>query len=367
MSFTLNEEEDGMKHVIQFLILVGMWAIPLGQAFGQITITEADVRDQMAAGKSLTNVGDTLTTSVDIGSPGATQWDFSGLLSHTTTTLVSVPPASTPYASQFPGSTFAFQTQVSLSGITATAYLYLVLSTNLYNPGSMGGTSSFLGPLELKRVNTPADVVYALPSTYGTTWMSVYSLQEDITLNGSPITSSTKAHSVSYVVDAYGPMTIPGGTVHDALRIRKEDSTSTGKSVGYIFLAKDGASVQVTASDVAAPDNGIISVYSVAWNGAIPTDVSPTNSLPNAFTLLQNYPNPFNPTTTIEFALPHQTHGTLKIFNALGEEVAVLMDKTLEAGRHTSVFDAGGLASGVYLYRLQADGFVQSRRMTLVR
>ena len=357
-----------MKKFLQFVVFVGLWAIPLGPAFGQITITEADVRDQMAAGKSLTNVSDTLTTSIDIGSPGATQWDFSGLLSHTSTTLVSVPPSSTPYASQFPGSTFAFQTQVSLSGITATAYIYLVLATNLYNPGSMGGTSSFLGPLELKRVNTPADVVYALPSTYGTTWSSVYTLQEDVTLNGSPIIApSTKAHSVSYVVDAYGPMTIPGGTVHDALRIRKEDSTSTGKSLGYIFLAKDGASVQVTASDVAAPDNGVISVYSIAWNGAIPTDVSPSNSLPNSFTLLQNYPNPFNPTTTIEFALPRQTHVRLKVFNALGEEVAVLLDETLEPGRHASIFDAGGLASGVYLYRLQADGVVQSRRMTLVR
>ena len=61
-----------MKKFLQFVVFVGLWAIPLGPAFGQITITEADVRDQMAAGKSLTNVSDTLTTSIDIGSPGAT-------------------------------------------------------------------------------------------------------------------------------------------------------------------------------------------------------------------------------------------------------------------------------------------------------
>jgi len=356
-----------MRIFLRLVAFTCVVALPLASATAQITITEADVRDQMAVGKSLTNLADTLTTSVNIGSPGATQWDFSGLFSHGATTLLSVPPSSTPYAGQFPGATFAFQTQVIAYGITATAYVYLELSTNLYNPGLMGGTSSFLGDLLLKRVNTPPDIVYALPSTYGTTWTSAYTLQEDITLGGNPISSSTKTHSVAYVVDAYGPMTIPGGLVVDALRIRKEDSTSTGKSVGFIFLAKNGASVQVSAREAQPPDSGIIEVWSVAWNGPVPTDVRTVDAMPTEYTLLQNYPNPFNPTTTIEFALPRQAHVTLKIFNALGEEVASLMDETLDAGRKAVQFDAAGLASGVYFYRLQAGEFVQSRRMTLIR
>jgi len=356
-----------MRIFLRFVVFTCVFAIPLGSAVAQITITEEDVRDQMAVGKSLTNLTDTLTTAVDIGSPGSTSWDFSALFSHSAQTLVSVAPSSTPYSAQFPGATFAFQTQVTVSGITATAYLYLVLATNLYNPGSMGGTATFLGPLELKRVNTPSDVVYALPSTLGTTWTSAYTLQEDITLGGSSISSASRSHTVSYVVDAYGPMTIPGGSVHDALRIRKEDSTAAGKSVGFIFLAKNGASVQITAREATVPEGGLIEVSSVAWNGPVPTDVRADVSVPTEFALLQNYPNPFNPTTTIEFALPRQARVTLKVFTALGEEVAVLLDETLDAGAKSVEFDARDLASGVYLYRLQAGDFVQSRRMMLVR
>ena len=356
-----------MNALLRVLAYAGLFIVPVSSTVAQITITEADVRDQMAVGKSLTNVSDTLTRTVDIGSPGSTSWDFSGLLNHGATTLVSVEPASTPYISQFPDATFAFQTNVTVSGITATAYLYLVLSTNLLNPGFMGGTSTFLGPLELKRVNTPSDIVYALPSTLGTMWTSAYSVQEDYTLNGSPISSSTSSHTVSYVVDAFGPMTIPGGMTFDALRIRKVDSTATGKSLGYIFLAKNGASVQVTATEITAPDNGSIPVYSVAWNGPVPTAVHTAGVVPQEYALLQNYPNPFNPTTTIEFSLPRQARVTLTVFNVLGEEVASLINETMEAGEKSVQFDAAGLPSGVYLYRLQAEGFVQARSMMLIR
>ena len=357
-----------MRILLRFLASVCVFAIPLSSAVAQITITEADVRDQMAVGKSLTNVADTLTKVVDIGSPGSTSWDFSGLLSHSSTTLVSVTPASTPYIGQFPDATFTFQTEVSVSGITATAYLYLVLSTNLLNPGLMGGTSTFLGPLVLKRVNTPSDIVYALPSTFGTMWTSAYTVQEEYTLNGSPIAPPTvTSHTVSYIADAYGPMTLPGGSVHEALRIRKVDSTATWKTVGYIFLAKNGASVQITATDVTSPDNGMIQASSVTWNGPVPTAVQPLGAIPREYALSQNYPNPFNPTTTIEFALPRQGHATLKVFNLLGEEVATLIDETLGAGSKTIQFDAAGLSSGVYIYRLHSEEFVESRRMVLVR
>lgn len=80
-----------------------------------------------------------------------------------------------------------------------------------------------------------------------------------------------------------------------------------------------------------------------------------------------NYPNPFNPLTTIPFSLPSRMPVTLTVFNTLGQQVAMLVEGEMDAGYHEAVFDATRLASGVYLYRLQAGSFVQTRKLVLVR
>jgi hypothetical protein len=89
--------------------------------------------------------------------------------------------------------------------------------------------------------------------------------------------------------------------------------------------------------------------------------------LPQSFTLKQNYPNPFNPSTTIEFVLPKASFVTLKIYSLLGKEVATLVAEQQSAGIHKFNWDARGLASGVYLYRLQAGEFTQIRKLVLIR
>jgi hypothetical protein len=100
-------------------------------------------------------------------------------------------------------------------------------------------------------------------------------------------------------------------------------------------------------------------------NGAI-------GNLPTEYTLEQNYPNPFNPTTTVRFALPEAASVTLKIYNILGQEVYTLARGNLEAGFHTFQWDATNqygsrVASGIYIYRLQAGRFVQTRKMLLIK
>jgi hypothetical protein len=99
------------------------------------------------------------------------------------------------------------------------------------------------------------------------------------------------------------------------------------------------------------------------------------NMVPNEFTLGQNYPNPFNPSTTIKFSLPSSGYVTLKIYNDLGEEVAVLLDKELTNGTYEVEWNANGLpsrqgsalTSGVYFYQLRTDGFVETKKMILLR
>jgi len=88
---------------------------------------------------------------------------------------------------------------------------------------------------------------------------------------------------------------------------------------------------------------------------------------PNTFSLSQNYPNPFNPTTTIKFDLPKRTFVTLKVYDVVCREVATLINEELQCGEYNIVFDAKGLASGVYFYHLVTDGYVQSRKILLLR
>ncbi len=94
---------------------------------------------------------------------------------------------------------------------------------------------------------------------------------------------------------------------------------------------------------------------------------SPEGELPDAFALGQNYPNPFNPSTAIEYELPAPQHVRLEVFDATGRSVGVLVDGVCPAGTHTVRFDADSLPSGLYVYRLQANGETLTRKMTLLR
>ena len=88
---------------------------------------------------------------------------------------------------------------------------------------------------------------------------------------------------------------------------------------------------------------------------------------PAEFALYQNRPNPFNPATTLSFSLPVRSRVALSVYNALGQEVATLVNGEMEAGVKEITFDATPLASGVYIYRLEAGAFVAARRMLLVK
>jgi len=88
---------------------------------------------------------------------------------------------------------------------------------------------------------------------------------------------------------------------------------------------------------------------------------------PNEFSLQQNYPNPFNPSTTIRFSLPNSVHVQLKVYNLLGQEVATLVDEILPAGSFNEQFEASGLASGIYLYRIQTASYSATRKLIVIR
>ncbi len=98
------------------------------------------------------------------------------------------------------------------------------------------------------------------------------------------------------------------------------------------------------------------------------TSVDGAPELPVAFTLEQNFPNPFNPSTTIRFTLAKTAEVTLTVYNLMGQTVATLIDhEVVAAGAQVLRFDAADLPNGIYYYQLQADGFTDVKRMTLLK
>ena len=91
------------------------------------------------------------------------------------------------------------------------------------------------------------------------------------------------------------------------------------------------------------------------------------NQNPDNFYLFQNYPNPFNPVTTINYQLTMNSFVTLKVYNTLGEEVAILVNGEKPTGKYEVTFDASELSSGIYFYRLKASSFIQSKKMILLK
>jgi hypothetical protein len=97
------------------------------------------------------------------------------------------------------------------------------------------------------------------------------------------------------------------------------------------------------------------------------SSVREVNLSPTNFSLEQNYPNPFNPTTVIRFQISYSTFVTLRVYDVLGREVALLVNEVKGVGEHEIVFDASGLASGIYFCRLLAGSFHLTRKMVLLQ
>jgi hypothetical protein len=97
------------------------------------------------------------------------------------------------------------------------------------------------------------------------------------------------------------------------------------------------------------------------------TGVDERGERPVPFELFQNFPDPFNSSTTIRYGLPFKSSVSLSVYNALGANVATLVQRDVDPGLHEVRFDASSLPSGVYFYRIIARGFRQTRRLVLLR
>jgi photosystem II stability/assembly factor-like uncharacterized protein len=223
----------------------------------------------------------------------------------------------------------------------------------------------------------------------GETWQHVYELRGaplDVAAIGDRVWFPS-VNDVVYSTDAGSTWTARtvfpvGSTIYDvrSLAFADENSGWVASNSGRICRTTNGGESWSLESDMndrplfGIRFAGLQGGWAVGGGGAILHFNGVTSSVPEddkadvpmQIVLSQNYPNPFNPSTTIKYELPTRSHVTLTVFNTLGQQVATLVEGEMEAGFHQAVFDASGLASGVYLYRLQAGSFVETRKLVLV-
>ena len=146
---------------------------------------------------------------------------------------------------------------------------------------------------------------------------------------------------------------------------------STNNGVNWIVqntsatVSFSGLQFVNTTTGFAVGENG--SVYKTT-NGGEPIGINIiSNEIPEKYTLSQNYPNPFNPTTNIEFSIPKNEFVSLKIYDEIGREIAVLVNENLKAGTYKIDFNASGLNSGLFFYKIQTATYTETRKMILVK
>jgi hypothetical protein len=144
----------------------------------------------------------------------------------------------------------------------------------------------------------------------------------------------------------------------------------TGSAPQSYYTALWGRTRSWTSALVQQSTVALASLWYTAWINAtqsIPLAVGPSMGMPERFALEQNYPNPFNGSSRFGFSISAFSRVNLRVYDLLGREVAVLVDEQKPAGVYEVRFDAGGLASGTYIYRLTAGHYAVSRKMSLMK
>jgi len=189
-----------------------------------------------------------------------------------------------------------------------------------------------------------------------------------------PAASSGDRFTVDAVLYKGG---VEGGThvAVGALAISAVTSSYTQFSATFTYLTSDIPDTCDINISIIGPGTGVDSyphagsyylLDDLAFSGS--TDVESQGSLvPVEMNLKQNYPNPFNPSTTISYSLSKASYVKLRVFNILGKELATLADGFQSAGNHSAHFLASDMASGVYFYRLETEGYTAMKQMLLIK
>jgi photosystem II stability/assembly factor-like uncharacterized protein len=221
-----------------------------------------------------------------------------------------------------------------------TAYHYRLVASNSIGT-TLGNDIEFitlLNPPAIPLLVSPAMDTIDQPTTLVLTWRAAFGA------TNYHLQLSTDSNFVTGIV-------INDSTLLDTTRI----VSSLSNNIRHYWRVR-------------AKNSGGTSDWSERWEfSTVITNVDDGSALPKIFDLKQNYPNPFNPSTTITYSLAHTVHVHLKLYSLAGEQIKILVDELQTVGEHKIALRNINLASGVYLYRLQAGPFVATKKLLLLR
>ena len=326
--------------------------------FSQVSITQEEFLNIFAPGSQhyYTPVAE---GTVDIGkTDGPNVYDFSFIdlnsLEISYNYLISSIPEFTGY---FPSSA------ITIGETPSTIENNPVFFSSNDSIYVLGEASNF--PINKIKRYTPYELLGKFPTVYGAEFNQQITLYESTFDSSWQLTNFDTSTSLEITkVDGYGTLKLSNGN-YECIRVKK-DHTGYGDKE-YIYMTKEGVFLLVGGVSGSAPDTGFVAGgYQLLLSASI-VDVSDKKIKPNNFDLIQNYPNPFNPTTKISYSIPKTSLVQLKVYNTLGKEIAVLVNKEQTEGNFEVEFNAKGLSSGIYFYRIQAGNYIVTKKMILMK
>ncbi|MGM0588268.1 MAG: T9SS type A sorting domain-containing protein [Bacteroidota bacterium] len=177
--------------------------------------------------------------------------------------------------------------------------------------------------------------------------------------------------SGAYTIEVIDRTRIPSDWEIQLIDNRTDQTTMLQDGNSYSFeyesKSKSGYSSKPKHFTPTLFSNSVSDRFTIKIKTGTTTDIGEHNELPDRVALHQNYPNPFNPSTTIPFDVPNASPVKLELFNINGQKVSTLIDKNMPAGRHSTSFNANGLPTGIYFYRLQVNSIVYVNKMILLK
>jgi hypothetical protein len=380
-----------MNRCVALFALLAIVLLAAAPAGAQITITYAEMQTLLVNSTMMSHVaGYTVPASINLGTPSASSqtFDFSSVPVPGSLDSVAqqyVTPAGQPGASSFPTATLCtpYVDSTTMPGAQLTIVSYYRLQSNgFYLLGQYSRTyfPPFLNQTSIDKYS-PMRLLFPLPLSYGATATTTDTTVTDSANHDYRVTKTIVA------VDGWGDITfpvltglagIPKTMAVSCLRGTETQSedvyaanlfVTRNKYITEIYITADGTILIAEQGDSSFA-GGTASVTSLALSSKAggATDVRQTSpAVPEGFSLSQNYPNPFNPATTIAFSVPSSGHVTLAVYDLLGRQVATLVDRQMSPGSYETRFDAAGLPSGMYIYRLVSGSYTETRKMNVVK